>query len=76
MANDRFCCFRVHTIGMILGWLGSISAVITIVVMGFLLGYLDQIVAEVVKKDPAHYDYDTVRGSKYVEVRRPKGPSL
>ncbi|XP_017472854.1 PREDICTED: uncharacterized protein LOC108363856 [Rhagoletis zephyria] len=55
---QQFFCFRLETAAMIIGWLGAVGSVISVVVFGFCLGYLDEIVQKIIESAPENTKLD------------------
>ncbi|KAH8307567.1 hypothetical protein KR044_003009 [Drosophila immigrans] len=40
---EKFCCFRLHTAGMVLGWLGVAGALMPLIISVCAIGFADKI---------------------------------
>ena len=57
-----FCGIRLNTAGVIIGWIGAVLSLLTIVLISLALGYLDELVKSIVEQanDP-NFDAATAR---------------
>ncbi|CAD7012290.1 uncharacterized protein LOC101454486 [Ceratitis capitata] len=49
----KFFCFRLETAAMIIGWVETIGSFLSILLFGFCLGYVDEIVKQIIESAPA-----------------------
>lgn len=40
---ERVCCMKLHTYGMVIGWLGAIQSFFVTIILAGILGFSDQL---------------------------------
>ncbi|XP_011188536.1 uncharacterized protein LOC105215989 [Zeugodacus cucurbitae] len=47
---NKYFCFRLETAAMIIGWFETIGSLLSVLLFGFCLGYVDDIVKQIIDK--------------------------
>ncbi|XP_017051760.1 uncharacterized protein LOC108095245 [Drosophila ficusphila] len=61
---NSVCCMRLHTYGVVIGWLGAIFSFLGTILVSVALGFADEIAKQIVEQNPSsNLTVDSVRSA-------------